>query len=307
MRGEDVNVRGTCLEKELILALINKSTIQPINLTPMSILEEAAQLVQQNLGDDFESITVERVVIGLFFTGVKLSSGAGGMCYTPIKDIPRAVCCPSSAGRIFEPDKIRGTKARDILSALTSREPVKTAVAIATLNALSATCWDRGLKGEYLIKMDMDAQDAVQMPEGTSVAVVGAFVPTLRALIKRGGNWWVIEQDSKTLKGEELDHFVPAEQSQQIINLADVLIITGVTLVNHTLEEILKAAGHDTEIAVMGPTASLLPEPLFKRGVRVVGGVRIKKPDKLLDVLAAGGSGYHFFDQLATRVVMEKS
>jgi uncharacterized protein (DUF4213/DUF364 family) len=272
----------------------------------MTILEESALLAKEYLGHELDSITVERVVIGIFFTGVKLSSGAGGMCYTPIKDIPRAVCCPSSAGRIFEPDKIKGSKAKDILSALTSREPVKTAVAIATLNALSATCWDRGLKGEYAIKMGMDAQDAVQMPEGTSVAVVGAFVPTLRALIKRGGTWWVIEQDPKTLKGEELDHFIPAEQSREVINRADVLIITGVTLVNHTLEEILRDARPDSEIAVMGPTASLLPEPLFKRGVRVVGGVRVKRPDSLLDVLAIGGSGYHFFDHLATRVVLEK-
>jgi uncharacterized protein (DUF4213/DUF364 family) len=272
----------------------------------MTILEEAALLVRQYLGDDFESISVERVVVGLFFTGVKLSNGCGGICYTPIKDLPRAVCCPSSAGRIFDPAKISGTLARDILPALTSREPVKTAIAVATLNALSATCWDRGITGNYAIKMNMDAQEAVRMPEETSVAVIGAFVPTLRALTNRGGTWWVIEQDPRTLKGEELDHFVPAEQSHQIINQADVLIITGVTLVNHTLEKILKAAGPDTEIAVMGPTASLLPEPLFDRGVRVVGGVRIKRSDELLDVLAAGGSGYHFFNTLASRFVIEK-
>ena len=45
---------------------------------------------------------------------------------------------------------------------------------------------------------------------------------------------------------------------------------------------------------------------MFARGVRVVVGVRIKKPDALLDVLAAGGSGYHFFDKLVPRFVIEK-
>jgi uncharacterized protein (DUF4213/DUF364 family) len=53
---------------------------------------------------------------------------------------------------------------------------------------------------------------------------------------------------------------------------ADVLIITGVTLVNHTLQPILAAARPDAEIAVIGPTASLLPDALFARGVRVVRG-----------------------------------
>jgi uncharacterized protein (DUF4213/DUF364 family) len=122
----------------------------------------------------------------------------------------------------------------------------------------------------------------------------------------RGGRWWVIEQDRRTLKGDEIDHFIPAESSDETIAAADVLIITGVTLVNHTLEPILKAARPDAEIAVVGPTASMLPEALFERGARVVGGVWVKKPDELMDVLAAGGSGYHFFDRLAPRIVIEK-
>jgi uncharacterized protein (DUF4213/DUF364 family) len=152
----------------------------------------------------------------------------------------------------------------------------------------------------------MDAQDAVRMPPEKSVAVIGAFVPTLRALKRRGGTWWVIEQDPRTLREDEMSHFVPANDSESIIRTADVLNVTGVTLINHTLEPILGAAKAGAEIAVMGPTASLLPEPLFDRGVRIVGGVWAKKPDELLDVLAAGGSGYHFFDDLATRIVLER-
>ncbi len=51
----------------------------------MTILTEAAHLVEEKLGDDFRKLTVERLVVGLFFTGVKLSNGAGGVCFTPIK------------------------------------------------------------------------------------------------------------------------------------------------------------------------------------------------------------------------------
>jgi uncharacterized protein (DUF4213/DUF364 family) len=272
----------------------------------MAILEETTQLVRQKLGNDFEKLTVERVAVGLFFTGAKLSNGAGGVSYTPVKDIPQAVCCPSSAGKIFDPVKIKGMKAADVLAALSSDEPIKAAIAIATLNALSAICWERGLNDNYRIQMNTDAVDVVRMPAQSSVAVIGAFVPVLRKLKARGGRWWVIEQDPQTLKGDEMDHFIPAGQSKETISAADVLIITGVTLVNHTLGPILKAARTDAEIAVVGPTASMLPEALFARGARVVGGVWVKKPDELLDVLAAGGSGYHFFDRLAPRIVIEK-
>jgi len=50
----------------------------------------------------------------------------------------------------------------------------------------------------------------------------------------------------------------------------------------------------------------MLPDALFARRARVVGGVGVKKSDELLDVLAAGGSGYHFFDNLAPHLVIEK-
>jgi uncharacterized protein (DUF4213/DUF364 family) len=136
----------------------------------MAILQETAQLVRQKLGSDFEKLTIERIAVGLFFTGAKLSNGAGGVSYTPVKDIPQAVCCPSSAGRIFDPVKIKGMKAADVLAALPSDEPIKAAIAIATLNALSATCWERGLNDNYRIQMNTDAVDVVRMPAENSVA-----------------------------------------------------------------------------------------------------------------------------------------
>ncbi len=144
------------------------------------------------------------------------------------------------------------------------------------------------------------------MPEGARVAVVGAFVPVLRTLRRRGGEWWVVERDPRTLRRDELPHFVPAERGPEVFGRADVLVITGVSLLYHTLEAILDAARPGAEIAVMGPTASMLPEPLFDRGVRVVGGVWVRRPDETLDVLAAGGSGYHLFGRLVDRVVIER-
>ena len=50
---------------------------------------------------------------------------------------------------------------------------------------------------------------------------------------------------------------------------------------------------------MVGPTASMLPDAFFRRGVYAVGGVRVTDPDPLLDILAEGGSGYHFFGKYA--------
>lgn len=57
-------------------------------------------------------------------------------------------------------------------------------------------------------------------------------------------------------------------------------------------------------VVVVGPTAGLYPDALLRRGVDVLGGVRVTAPDALLDVLAEGDSGYHFCGRSAEKVVL---
>ena len=48
----------------------------------------------------------------------------------------------------------------------------------------------------------------------------------------------------------------------------------------------------------------MIPDAFFKRGVTVMGGILVTKPDELLDVISEGGSGYHFFGKSAERIVI---
>jgi hypothetical protein len=43
---------------------------------------------------------------------------------------------------------------------------------------------------------------------------------------------------------------------------------------------------------------------ISRRGVDVLGGVRVTAPDAFLDVLMEGGSAYHFFGRSAEKVVL---
>lgn len=66
-------------------------------MTDNDILDEMVAAIRDVLADEIGEITIERAGVGLFFTGVKLSTGHVDACATPIKTIPEAVCCPSSA------------------------------------------------------------------------------------------------------------------------------------------------------------------------------------------------------------------
>ena len=85
------------------------------------------------------------------------------------------------------------------------------------------------------------------------------------------------------------------------------MIITGVTLVNHTLGPILQLARNARDIVVVGPTASVYPEPLFKRGVTVLGGVQVTDATKMIHLIGEAGSGYDFFEQCAEKIVIRNN
>jgi len=270
-----------------------------------SILREIADGVRAKLGTRLDSLTVERAVMGLFFTGVKLSDGSGGICATLNKDVPDAVCCPSSSAQIHPPGKIRGRKAIDFLDDLAARSPLRRILAIAVLSALCQAARKLAPPAGYAVRRGVDALDAVQVARDAHVVIVGAFVPVIKVMKARGQSFRILEKDPATLKADEMPFYAPAEQAPVEVPKADVLFITGTTLINDTLEPILAAAKPGAKIVVVGPTASLSPEPFFRRGVSLVGGVDVSNPDLLLDLLAEGGSGYHFFGKAADRIVME--
>ena len=271
-----------------------------------TILRETLAAIPEILGPELEGLMVERAVIGLFFTGVKLSNGITGACATPIKTIPEAVCCPTSAMAMPFPGKLRGRPALDLANEALGDHGIRRAVGIAAMNALADTCWRRRPHPETELRLGVDAFDATEMRPGDKVVVVGAFVPFLRELKRRRQPFLVVEQDPATLKAEELPFFRPAEQAGSVVPEADVLLITGTTLINDTLEELLHLAKPVARVTMVGPTVSILPDAFLRRGADILGTVRITAPDEFLETLAEGGSGYHFLGRSAQKVVLVK-
>ncbi|MEW6558455.1 MAG: DUF364 domain-containing protein [Elusimicrobiota bacterium] len=62
---------------------------------------------------------------------------------------------------------------------------------------------------------------------------------------------------------------LPANKNREILPQADVVYITGQTIVNDTLEEILDWSKNARTKIIYGPTSSFYPEILFKNGVDV--------------------------------------
>ncbi len=87
---------------------------------------------------------------------------------------------------------------------------------------------------------------------------------------------------------------------------ADVVLITGTSLVNDTLDDLLALAKPAARVAMVGPTVGLFPDPYLRRGVTILGGIRITEPDAFLDVLAEGGGAHDFLGRSAQKVVLAR-
>lgn len=271
---------------------------------PVTLLSDLHATVLERLGSDIGTLSIERAVLGIFFTGVKLSNGTGGLCATPIKGVPEAVCCPSSARAMPVPGKIAGRPAANVLDDLYRPQDLRRALAIATLNALTETLWLRDGPPAGVEVRESDAFEALPIAPGQRVALVGAFPPYMRELRRRQQPFNVLELDATALKPEELPYYIPAERAPEVIPDADILITTGTALLNGTLDGLLQLLRPGKEAAVIGPTATLLADPYTRRGVTVIGGTRVRQADELLELLAEGGSGYHFFGKTVDRVTL---
>ena len=268
------------------------------------LLQESADILKEYFGERLDKMVVERAVFGLFFSGVKLSTGHGGLCFTPVKEIPEAVCCPSSAKAMPLSGKLGGRSVKSYLDDLSHANILRKTLAIATLNALSACYWEENKNLEYKIETDVDSFDVMEIPQGKKSVVIGALVPMLKKLLAADADFKVLEMDSRTLKGKELEHFAPAKDAALYLPDSDLDVITGVTILNDTLPDLLAMCKPGADILVTGPTAGMIPDAFFKRGVTVMGGILVTKPDELLDVISEGGSGYHFFGKSAERIVI---
>ncbi|HHT9111104.1 MAG TPA: Rossmann-like domain-containing protein [Candidatus Brocadiaceae bacterium] len=270
-----------------------------------SIIKELIEIIKESQVISRFNVKSKDIRIGVFYTGIVLNTGHAGMAYTPVQEIPEAVCCPRSHAKMPQAGNLLYLPAENLMEYALDDNVLKSAVGIAAINALSALLLEDE-QCPYKPTLYGDALDLVHITEDDTVVMVGAFPPFIKKIREVTNKLSVIEKNPRAVGKDENFTIEPAERLQEIIPRCNILIITGVTLVNHTLVPILSFAVNAREIVVVGPTASVYPEPLFKRGVTILGGVKVTDATKMIHLIGEGGSGYDFFEQCAQKIVMRQ-
>ncbi len=267
------------------------------------ILGETGDLLLELLGEEAEDITIERIVIGAFFTGVKLSDGSGGVAYTPTADLHRGPRTSLTAAERPAPAPLKGMAVRKMLEG-GGGSTLLDLVRLVVMNALSS----RFITDDrYKVRYDADVLDLLDFKKLGKVGMVGAIVPFLKRLKNVPGiDLSVIEKKTEGLKPEEMRLFVPADQAGAVLPACDTVIITGAAVANGTIEELLGYTKTGAMVVVTGPTVSLLPDGFFRRNVGIVSGVKVADADKALDMLSEGIEVYHLFKTCIRKINIMK-
>lgn len=161
------------------------------------------------------------------------------------------------------------------LAALVHSESLpETSVGFATINAL--------LDVDVDACVEVNAADVIaERGAGRNVAVVGhfPFIPHLRNIAK---TLWVLE-----LRPREDD--LPASMAAEVLPQADVVALTGTSLLNHTFEDLIGLCRPDAFVVMLGGTTPLSPV-LFETGVDAVAGTLLTDPAAALLAVSQGAT-----------------
>ena len=271
-----------------------------------TIIAETIDIIIEKSPTPLEEIWIDDLVIGIFFTGVKLSTGHAGVAFTPIGEIPEAVCCPTTAARMPQAGNFERTPASEVIKYALDPNVLKSAIGVATLNAISQLIVGSGNGNEYQTVVKKDGFDLLEIQPYETVSLIGAFSPYIRRLKMMGNLFFVIEKNSQTLRLDEMKHFKPESEMRDALEKSGVAILTGTSIVNHTVDQILSLLRNGIRTAIIGPTASMIPNAFFKRGVHVMAGIAIQKPDTMIKILKQGGSGYHLMKEYGEKIAFVK-
>lgn len=127
-----------------------------------------------------------------------------------------------------------------------------------------------------------DSLGLLNIKQGDSPGMVGFFQPLISHLKKMGINVIIIEKKEHLVKKTE-SWEVTLDPSR--LTECNKILITSTTVLNESIDEILKFCSHAEKISMIGPTAGFLPDPLFKRGLNIVGGSIISNSNLFMELI----------------------
>ncbi|SCZ80016.1 DUF364 domain-containing protein [Acidaminobacter hydrogenoformans] len=271
---EEYQVPAEALHQALMASIGEEN---PKNVMPM-VIDHLLAVAQPYL----EMRTIKDAVIGLALMAIELDNGDLGLAYTLRESLPPGCSAFGFAQEII------GKNAYEVaLMAKEGQNDVQRGVGVAVLTAGSRQL---GLPVDNdrhpFFGLEVTAEDTVGMI-GMIPGIAKRFAQQAKSLI-------VFDQAiSMYEKGDA--EVAPMEQQAELLPKCDIVIISGTTLINQSLDALLSMCTNARDIILVGASAPMYPEAYRGTGVSVLAGAwwDAAQKDELFKIISlAGGIGH---------------
>jgi len=208
------------------------------------------------------------------FMAIGLEGGAVGVSYVLLPDKKM-----EEYTALQSPDFV-GKSPRRLALEFGHDDPLKEMIGLAAINAV---CQHVMRETDFAVDSATDSLGLLAVSEGDRVGMVGLFYGLIKTIKEAKAELVVIEKNEQLIqKYPDLPITMDATQLRK----CNKVLCTSTTIMNNSLDEILAQCSPDAFVSIIGPTAGYFPDPLFARGVDVVGGRIVKNGELFLQQLA---------------------
>lgn len=210
------------------------------------------------------------------FCALELDDGSIGLSYVLLGDTLAHLLArrPGAA--------LAGVAALELARGYARADPLERTLGFAAINAITQWLYRRA---GYVPPGAADSLGGLDPRPGDRVGMVGWFGGLAKRIVAAGARLVVVELDP-ALAGEK-DGYVVTLDAGELAH-CDKLLSTTTLLLNDTLDDVLARARRARTIALIGPGGGCLPDPLFARGVTLLGGTAVTDRDGFVAALSEG-------------------
>jgi uncharacterized protein (DUF4213/DUF364 family) len=212
------------------------------------------------------------------FCALELDDGALGLSYVLLDDTLAKLGSAECDGTLA------GADALTVARWYGSETDVRRTLGFAAINALTRAFFDRA---GYAPPASADSTGLLEPQPGDHIGMIGFFTPLIGRIVAAGARLTVAELNPD-FAGEHDGYRVTLDPED--LATCNKVLSTSTLLLNDSLERMLGACRSAGSFAMIGPSAGCLPDPLFARGVTLLGGSWIEDSSAFIDSLRSGDS-----------------
>ena len=210
------------------------------------------------------------------FMAIGLKGGAVGISYVLLPDEKE------DEYTALRPSDFIGTDSYRMTLDFDHDDPLKEMIGLAAINAV---CQHVMRETNFAVDSATDSLGLLSIRQGDRVGMVGLFYGLVKRIKEAKAELVVIEKNEQLI-----DQYpdLPITTDVARLNPCNKILCTSTTILNNSLDEVLAHSSPDAFVSIIGPTAGYFPDPLFARGVDVVGGRIVNDSDMFLQSIAEG-------------------